>query len=93
MGGDAQQDLALGDRFAHALEVSMLQIAQAAVNDLETVARGARSKIILFDQGHRKAGQGRFARRGGPVNSSADDEQVKFVLADLIEVALHYISS
>jgi hypothetical protein len=75
MAGDAQQDLALGERLVHELELVLLEVAQPAVDQLRRrrrggAARSARSTSIVDRPRPRRRA------RSGAVDAAADDEQV-----------------
>jgi hypothetical protein len=74
--GDAQQDLALGERFAHQLELVLLEVAQPAVDQLGGRRRGGARQVAPLDENRRQAAAGRVARNAGAVDATADDQQV-----------------
>ena len=74
--GDAQQDLALGERLGHQAELVVLEVAQAAVDQLRGGRRGRAGEIVLLDQQHRQAAPRGVARDAGAVDAAADHQQV-----------------
>ena len=73
----AQQHLALAQRLAHQPEFAVLQIAQAAVDELRGRRRGAGGEIVLLDQDDAKAAAGGVARDAGAVDAAADDGEIE----------------
>ena len=73
----AQQHLALVERLAHQAERAVLEIAQAAVDQLGRGRRGAGGEVVLLDQQHAQAAAGGVARDPGAVDAAADDGEVE----------------
>ena len=73
----AQQAFALAHRFPYQIEFTVLEVAQAAVNDASRPAGDARGEIVLLDQQSALAGAGALARHGDAVNAAADDHHLK----------------
>ena len=73
----AQQDFALGQRLAHQAEGAVLEIAQAAVDQLGGGRRGAGGEIVLLDEQHAQAAAGGVAGDAGAVDAAADDGEVE----------------
>ena len=71
-----QQHLALGQRLAHQPERAVLEIAQAAVDELGRGRRGARAEVVLLQQQHAQAPAGGVARDAGAVDAAADDGEI-----------------
>ena len=71
-----QQHLALGQRLAHQPERAVLEIAQAAVDELGRGRRGARAEVVLLQQQHAQAAAGGVARDAGAVDAAADDGEI-----------------
>src|SRR5258706_8440434 len=76
VAGDAQQDLALGKRFGHEAELVLLEVAQAAVDQLRRRRGGRAREIGALDEQRRQAAPGCVARDPGAVDAPADDEEV-----------------
>ena len=74
--GGVEQYLALLQRLAHQREVILLQVAQAAVDQLGAGGGGVRGQIVLLAKQHREAPPGCVARDAGAVDSPAHDQQV-----------------
>src|SRR6185437_9987220 len=73
----AQQHLALGKRFRDEAKLVMLEVAQAAVDQLGARRRRVRGEIVLFDEQHRQSAPGSVARDARAVDAAADHEQVE----------------
>ena len=71
-----QQHLALGERLGDQAELVLLEVAQAAVDQLGGRRRGRAGEIAALDQQHRQAAAGGVARDAGAVDAAADDQQV-----------------
>ena len=69
--------LALEQRLAHQAEVEVLQVAQAAVDELRRAAAGARGEVGLLDQRHAVAARGRVERHPGAGDPAADHQHVE----------------
>src|SRR5579864_7314371 len=72
-----EQPVALAQRLPHQGDFAVFQIAQPAVNNAGRAAAGAGSKIILLHHGHFFAAAGTLPRNGDPVDTSADDQDIK----------------
>ena len=75
-GAMPQQHLALGQRLAHQPERAVLEIAQAAVDQLGRGRRGAGGEVVLLEQQHAQAAAGGVARDAGAVDAAADDGEI-----------------
>src|SRR4051812_46387273 len=75
--GQAQQSTPLTARFEHEVEVPVLEIPQATVDEPRRAAGGAAREVILLHQGHAKSPQRGVARDATPSDASAYHEQVK----------------
>src|SRR5206468_11647727 len=67
-----QHDLALGERFTDQPELVLLEIAQAAVDQLRAPLRRRRREVSLLDQEHLEPASGRVTRDPGAIDSRAD---------------------
>ena len=74
---DPQQRRPLSGGFADAREVEVLEIADAAVNDLERVRRGLAPEIPAVEQGHRESALGRVPGGGRTADAAAHDDEVE----------------
>ena len=72
-GAVREQDLALVQRFADQPELVLLEIAQAAVDQLGRGRAGMGGEIVLLDQQHVEPAPGRVARDRRAVDAAADD--------------------
>ena len=70
-------ELALEQRLAHEAEVEVLQVAQAAVDELARAAGGPRGVVGLLDERDRVAARGRVERDAGAGDPAADDDDVE----------------
>jgi hypothetical protein len=72
----------------------VLDVANAAVNDLEAVGRGAGAEVFALDQRGTVAAQCGLARRRRAGGSAADDEHVMLTSREIREVSMHrFLSS
>ena len=71
-----QQHLALGSALRTRRKSIILEIAQAAVDQLGAGRRGVRREVVLLAQQHRQAAPRGVARDAGAVDAAADDEHV-----------------
>ena len=70
-------ELALQQRLAHEAQVEVLQVAQAAVDELARAARGAGGVVGLLDERDRVAARGRVERDAGAGDPAAHDHHVE----------------
>ena len=78
MWGQLQQPRALADRLEDQGQLGLLQVAQAAVNELGRLATGTGGKVVLLDQRDLEPPQRRVARNACPRDTTANDEQVEY---------------
>jgi hypothetical protein len=71
-----EQHLALDQRLTHQAELVVLEIAQAAVDQLAAARAGTLAEIALLAQEHFQAAAGRVARDPGTVHAAADHQDV-----------------
>ena len=74
--GNAQQDLALGERLAHQLELVLLEVAQPAVDQLGGRRRRGARQVVALHEDRRQAAAGCVARDAGAIDAAADDQQI-----------------
>ena len=67
----------LAQPLEHQRQIAVLQVAQAAVDQLRRVAGGLAGEVAGVDQRHREAAQGRVARDRRAGRAAADDEEVE----------------
>ena len=72
-----QQHLALGQRRAHQPELAVLEVAQAAMDQLGRGRGGGAGEVALFDEQHGEAAPGGVAGNAAPVDAAADDGKVE----------------
>ena len=68
-----QQTLPLPERFPHQIHLSMLEIAQPAMNDASGSAGGSRSEIVALNQQRPLTRPGNLPRDGGTIDATAND--------------------
>ncbi len=76
MGHGDEQRLTFLQRLADQAELEILQIAQAAVEQLGRGRGGALRQIALFGQGDGQAAPRGVARDAAAVDAAADDEKI-----------------
>ena len=67
------------ERLAHQRELAVLEVAQAAVDQLGRRRRGVRGEVVLLAQQDARAAAGEVAGDAGAVDAAADDEHVDLV--------------
>ena len=72
----AQQHLAFDQGLAHQAELVVLEVAQAAVNQLGAGRGRGAGQIAFFAKQHREAAAGRIARDTGTVDAAANYDDV-----------------
>ncbi|MCY1519133.1 hypothetical protein D9M68_538730 [compost metagenome] len=77
MAGIAPQPLAFVQRMAHQAEISLLDIAQAAVHHLRGFGGRAGGEIVLLDDGGAIASQARVQGRVDAGDAAPDDDDVE----------------
>src|SRR3954463_6724835 len=77
VGRGTQQQLTFRERLPHQAERVMLQITQAAVDQLGGSRRGATGQIALLEQENGKATACRVAGNPAAVDAAADDREVE----------------
>ena len=73
------QQRALEQRLADQPEVEVLQVAQAAVDQLRRAAGGARGEVVALHQRDAVAARGGVERHAGAGDAAADHDQVEAV--------------
>ena len=71
-----KQQFALEQRLAHHAELVVLEVAQAAVDQLGGGRGGVRRKVVLLAQHHAQATAGQVTGDPGAVDATANDEHV-----------------
>jgi hypothetical protein len=86
----ALQRLPLAERLAHELEVPQLQVAQAAVDELGGLRRGAGGEVALLEERDGDAAKGEVARDARAGHTAPDHDHVERCLVDAREPALDH---
>src|ERR1017187_3804794 len=89
VGGDPLQDTPLAACLEDQLEIALLEIAESPVDQLGGTAGGAAGKIRLFDQPHVESAERRIPGDTCPKNASANDQDVKVLVRQSRNVAIH----
>ena len=76
-----EQQAALAQRLVDEAELHLLEVAQAAVDQLARAARGAGGEIARLHQRDRQAAAGGVERAARPRRAAADDDDVEGFLA------------
>src|SRR3546814_3178045 len=71
-----QQRFALAECLAHQAELVMLQIAQAAMDQLGGGRGGGAGEIAAFGKDHRQTATGSIAGDAGAVHAATDDKEI-----------------
>src|SRR5262249_53305572 len=71
-----QQYFALGERFGNQTEFVVLEIAQAAVDQLGALRGRVRGEVVLLEEQNLESPSGRVASDAGAVDAAADDGDV-----------------
>ena len=79
---ERDHQLALEQRLADEPEVEVLQVAQAAVDELGGAARRAGGEVRALDEGHAVATRGGVQRHAGARDPAADDDDVELLLGE-----------
>jgi hypothetical protein len=75
-----EQQRALAQRLAHEPELLLLEVAEAAVDQLAGARRGAGGEVTRLDERHRQAARGGVERAARARRAAADDEDVERLL-------------
>jgi hypothetical protein len=74
---DPHQHSAFTAGLEHQVQVSMFQVADAAVNQPRGTTGCSTRKVARFEQCHAKSAQRRVSRNAGPGNAAANDGNVE----------------
>ena len=77
--------LAFGQRLVHEPELALVEVAQAAVDELRAPAAGARREVVALDERGAQAPAGRVERDTRPGDAAADDEHVEVVVTEPLQ--------
>jgi hypothetical protein len=86
MWREPKQMASLGAGLEDEVELSVLEIANAAVNQARGSARRAAREIVLLDERHGEAAQCCVARNAASRDAAADDEKVEPMARQLREL-------
>ena len=73
-----EQYLAFSERFPYQAKFVMLEVTQAAMDKLAAGPRRAAAQVVLFAQRDVEATAGGIAGDADPVDTAADDQQIKY---------------
>jgi hypothetical protein len=88
-----EQQSALFQRLAHEREVALLEVPQAAVNELARPRRRTSCPVVRLDKGDGETARDRVECRAGADDATPDDEQVELALAHFAEDGLAVLGS
>src|SRR5262245_24561794 len=88
----AQQTTAFDQRFVNEREVTILQVAQAPVNEFGGCGTCATSEIALVDKRDAPAACRGIESDAGARNAAAEDAQIEEPVLERFEIALHVFS-
>ena len=71
-----QQHLALDERLAHQPELEVLEVAQAAVDELGAVRGGRAAEIAHLGEQHREPAAGGVRGDADAVDAAADNDEI-----------------
>ena len=80
------EQAALLQRLVDQAEIELLEVAQAAVDELARARRRARGQVARLDQGDRQPAGGGVERRAGAGDAAADDDDVEALPAQPAQV-------
>src|SRR5579871_2380966 len=89
MGTVFQEQTTFMECFINEVEAAMLQVTQAAVNQLGRGTAGTGSKVPFVDQADAKATQHSIEGDPGPRDAAAENEEIEGVLPERIDGPLH----
>ena len=81
VGRVVEQALALGQVLVDEEELLLLQVAQAAVDELRRLRRRARREVVALDEGRAQAARGGVEGHAGAGDAAADHEDVELLVA------------
>ena len=84
---DPPQHFAFGRRLAHERDLALLEITQAAVDQLRRPAARAGGEVAGVDETDGETAQRRLARDTGPGDAAADHQEVERFGGEALEVA------
>ena len=75
--GVAAQDLALGERFVDEPDLLLLEVAEAAVDELRRLRRRARREVVALDERGAQTAAGGVERAADAGDAATDDDDVE----------------
>ena len=75
----SQEELPLGERFAHEPDFAVLEIAQTAMDQTCGPSRCASGKVVAFEQQHAQTTPGGVPRDCRAIDATADDGDIEIV--------------
>ncbi len=88
MRRDPPEHVALGRRLAHQADVALLEVADAAVDQLRAAAARAGPEVVALDQRHAEAAEGGVACHARPGDAAADNQQLELTCGQGGEIRL-----
>ena len=85
VGGIVEQALALGQVLVHQPELTLLQVADPAVDQLGGLGRRARSEVVLLDQRGAQAAAGGVQGHPGAGDAAPDDQDVEMLAGQALQ--------
>jgi hypothetical protein len=74
---DGEQPLTFRERLAYQPELVLLEVAQAAVDQLGAGGGGVRGQVVLLDEADAQPASRGVPRDAGTVDAATDDQQVE----------------
>jgi hypothetical protein len=85
MSGIAQQHFAFDQRLANQAEFVIFEVAQPPMDQLGADRRCGARKIALLDKQHAEATPHPVARDAGAVDTTADDQEIDWLITDALD--------
>ena len=85
MAGDPDERRALGERLPDQAESELLQVAQAAMDELGRAAARAHGQVVALDERGAQAARGRVQQGADTRDAATHDEHVEPVMAERID--------
>ena len=80
-----EESLTLGQRLVDEADLALLEVAQAAVDQLRRLGGGSRREVVTFDQRGLHAPRGRVEHHAGAGDAAADHHEVERLGAQGVE--------
>ncbi|MFT3854926.1 MAG: heterodisulfide reductase-related iron-sulfur binding cluster [Ilumatobacteraceae bacterium] len=88
VGGVAAQPVTLVQRLVDEADLTLLEVAQPAVDELGALRRGARGEVVALDEGDAQATGDGIERHAGAGDAAADHEHVEHPVVELFHHVL-----